>query len=171
MTPRATGSRPQVCILPLCSSCFADLGAISRATPNGQIGPEGPSTGHTCHGDWLNSGRLTVDETSSLKKAKSSYSEAESAVHKAKEAFFTEDPGAQDALNSAHESLFTAFENEDDLLESLREKYPHCFTCKVGLSTKETAMLTMQNDAIRASEHEERFPPSLEPSQESRRIQ
>jgi hypothetical protein len=133
--------------------------------PSEQNRPEGPPTGHTCHGDWLNSGRLTVDEMSSLKKANSSYSEAESAVRKAKEAFSTEEPGAQKALNSAQESLFAAFENKDELLGSLQRKYPRCSTCKVGLSSKETSMLTMQNDAIRASEHEERFLPSPKPSQ------
>jgi hypothetical protein len=123
------------------------------------------STGHTCRGDWLNSGVLTEDEQMSLKEAESDYSNQESPVHKAEEAVFMEVPGAQKALTAAQVRQSTAFESRRRLLGSLQKKYPHCLTCKVGLSSRKTSMLTVQNDAIRASEHEERFPPSPKPSQ------
>jgi hypothetical protein len=124
------------------------------------------STGHTCRGDWLNSGVLTADEQMSLKEAESDYSNQESPVHKAEEAVFMEVPGAQEALTAAQYSQSEAFGSKSRLLGLLHMKYPHCFTCKVGLSSKKTSMLTMQNDAVRASELEEQFPPSPKPSQE-----
>jgi hypothetical protein len=127
--------------------------------------------GHTCHGDWLNSGVLTEDEHMSLREAESDYSKIGSSVHRAEEAVFMEVPGAQEALTAAQYCQSEAYGSNSRLLKSLQKKYPHCFTCKVGLSSKKTSMLTMQNDAIMASEHEERFPPLPKPSQESRRIQ
>ena len=73
----------------------------------------------------------------SLREAESDYSKTESPVHRAEEAVFMEVPGAQEALTAAQYSQSEAFGSKSRLLKSLQNKYPQCFTCKVGLSSKE----------------------------------